>query len=144
MDLTMEQANALFNASDKIRDMANDGSLQKIHEKCSDLDSQVEGSYVKVMDSLSRIQPSSSMTDRLGDRFGIKLGQQTEEDVEAQEERAVDTQVEAFIESTKISIQEKYSELVAKDKLVSEFDLKQMRSRLASCEFAGELNRESV
>ena len=140
----MEQANALFNASDKIRDMANDGSLQKIHEKCSDLDSQVEGSYVKVMDSLSRIQPSSSMTDRLGDRFGIKLGQQTEEDVEAQEERAVDTQVEALIESTKISIQEKYSELVAKDKLVAEFDLKQMRSRLASCEFAGELNRETV
>jgi hypothetical protein len=74
MDLTIEQANTLFNAGDKIRDMANDGSLQQIHEKCSDLDSKVEASYIKVMDALSRIQPALSMTDRLGDQYGIRLG----------------------------------------------------------------------
>lgn len=52
LDLTLEEAEYLFTASDKIKAMAASGELQKLHAKCDELEESVETSYITVMDKL--------------------------------------------------------------------------------------------
>ena len=55
LDLTVKEAQMLFNANEKIREMASTGELQAFHKKCADYQSAVEKGYIKVMDQLERI-----------------------------------------------------------------------------------------
>ena len=55
LDLTMREAEQLFNANEKIREMAQSGELQTFHKKCADLQQSVKTGYIKVMDQLGRI-----------------------------------------------------------------------------------------
>ena len=50
LDLTVAEADKLFNAGDRIRAMADSGELQELHKRCSDLTQSVESGYIKVMD----------------------------------------------------------------------------------------------
>ena len=68
LDLTLKEAEMLFNANDKIREMAANGELQAFHKRCSDTQSAVETGYTNVMDQLDRIlKQISEMEDEVYD-----------------------------------------------------------------------------
>ena len=68
LDLTVKEAEMLFNANDRIKEMAANGELQAFHKKCSDTQAAVESGYVNVMDQLDRIlQQISEMEDEVYD-----------------------------------------------------------------------------
>ena len=68
LDLTLKEAEMLFNANDKIREMAANGELQAFHKRCSDTQSAVETGYPNVMDQLDRIlKQISEMEDEVYD-----------------------------------------------------------------------------
>ena len=50
LDLTLAEAEYLFNANDHIKSLAASGELQALHARCSDLTNDVETGYIKVMD----------------------------------------------------------------------------------------------
>ncbi len=54
LDLTVAEADKLYNAGDRIRDMAESGDLQALHTRCLEQAQAVESGYIKVMDSLDR------------------------------------------------------------------------------------------
>ena len=54
LDLTVNEAGKLYNASDKIKSLAESGELQELHDRCSQQAKAVESGYIKVMDLLDR------------------------------------------------------------------------------------------
>ncbi len=50
LDLTVREAQKLYSADDKLRSMADAGSLQSLHKRCADQSKAVETGYIKVMD----------------------------------------------------------------------------------------------
>ena len=50
LDLAVHECEALFSASDKIKEMAANGELAAFHAKCAELDDSVAGGYLKVID----------------------------------------------------------------------------------------------
>jgi len=56
LDLTLLEAEYLFTASDKVKEMAASGELQKLHEKCDRLQKDVDTAYIKSMDLLTRTE----------------------------------------------------------------------------------------
>ena len=48
----MSEANKLYNAGDRIREMAESGELQALHTRCLEQAQAVESGYIKVMDAL--------------------------------------------------------------------------------------------
>ena len=66
LDLTVREAEMLFNANEKIKSMAASGELQNFHKKCAETQSAVETGYLKVMDQLERnLQQISEMEDEI-------------------------------------------------------------------------------
>ena len=55
LDLTVSEAQQLYNADAKLRTMADSGSLQELHQRCADLAKNIETGYIKVMDSFDRV-----------------------------------------------------------------------------------------
>ncbi len=55
LDLTVTEAQKLYNANEKLRSMADAGSLQTLHKRCADQAKSVETGYIKVMDQLDRV-----------------------------------------------------------------------------------------
>lgn len=53
LDLTLEEAEYLFTASDKVKAMAASGELQKLHKNCDELEQRVETAYIQAMDLLN-------------------------------------------------------------------------------------------
>ena len=54
LDLTLEEATKLYAANSSIREMAETGDLQKLHQSCVDLAKAVDSGFIKVMDQLDR------------------------------------------------------------------------------------------
>ena len=52
LDLSVSEANKLYNAGDRIREMAESGELQALHTRCLEQAQAVESGYIKVMDAL--------------------------------------------------------------------------------------------
>jgi len=48
MDLTVGEAQLLFNANEKIRDMADSGELKALHERCAELSEIVDTTFKSV------------------------------------------------------------------------------------------------
>ena len=55
LDLTVAEASKLYNASDSVREAAESGELQALHQKIIDQGKAIEVGYIKVMDQLDRI-----------------------------------------------------------------------------------------
>lgn len=55
LDLVLSEASLLYNANDKIKEMAETGELQALHERCNELDTNVATQFAKVMDQLDRV-----------------------------------------------------------------------------------------
>ena len=76
LDLTLREAEFLYRANPEIKEMANSGELQALHDKCASLDDAVEKGYVQVMDQLDRVlqqvqdQEQSAYT-AMCDEFGV-------------------------------------------------------------------------
>ena len=56
LDLTMLEAEFLFTASDKVKEMAASGQLQELHSKCDSIEKEVDTAYIKSMDLLTRTE----------------------------------------------------------------------------------------
>jgi hypothetical protein len=54
LNLAIHEAESLFNANDKIKEMAASGELAAFHKKCAELDDAVSAGYLKTMDQLDR------------------------------------------------------------------------------------------
>ena len=55
MDLTLNEAEMLFSANSKVKEMAASGELAALHKRCADVESSIETGYLKVMDQLERV-----------------------------------------------------------------------------------------
>lgn len=56
LDLTLREAEYLYTANDKVKQMAESGELQNLHKKCDELASSVDTAYIKAMDILNRTE----------------------------------------------------------------------------------------
>ena len=54
LDLTVQECQALYESSDQIREMAESGELQALHQRCVDQAKAVDTGYIKVMDLLDK------------------------------------------------------------------------------------------
>ena len=54
LDLSVREAQNLYNANEEIRQMAESGELQAFHQRYNDTLQAVEGGYLRVMDQLDR------------------------------------------------------------------------------------------
>ena len=54
LDLTLEEASKLYEAGDQIRELAESGELQALHQRCVDQAKAVDTGYIKVMDLLDK------------------------------------------------------------------------------------------
>ena len=54
LDLTVSEAAKLYNTPVAIREMAEGGKLQDLHQRCRDQAKSVENNYIKVMDQLDK------------------------------------------------------------------------------------------
>ena len=54
LDLTLEEASKLYEAGDQIRELAESGELQALHQRCVNQAKAVDTGYIKVMDLLDK------------------------------------------------------------------------------------------
>lgn len=54
LDLTLDEASKLYEAGDQIRELAESGELQALHQRCVDQAKAVDTGYIKVMDLLDK------------------------------------------------------------------------------------------
>ena len=54
LDLSVTEAERLYNANDRVRGMAESGELQGLHQRCVDQQEAVQTGFIKVMDLLDR------------------------------------------------------------------------------------------
>jgi hypothetical protein len=54
LDLTLAEADQLYFANDKVKEWAETGELQKLHQRCADLNNAVETGFLKTIDQLDR------------------------------------------------------------------------------------------
>lgn len=62
--MTLRESEFLYSANDKIKGMAQTGELQKLHNRCNDLESAVETGYLKVVDHLDRALAQIAQTEQ--------------------------------------------------------------------------------
>ena len=62
--MTLKESEFLYSANDQIKEMAKSGELQKLHTRCSDLESAVETGYFKVLDHLDRAISQIAQTEQ--------------------------------------------------------------------------------
>lgn len=64
LDLTMQEADQLYFANDKVKEMAESGELQKLHQRCADLNNAVETGFLKAIDQLDRANAQITQTEQ--------------------------------------------------------------------------------
>jgi len=63
LDLTLAEAELMFAANDKIKNMAQSGELQQLHARCAELEGAVETGFLKVTDHLERVLAQLTQTE---------------------------------------------------------------------------------
>jgi hypothetical protein len=55
LELTLEQAEVLFSASDSVKNLASSGALKTLHERCTELKESSESSFLNTKDRILNI-----------------------------------------------------------------------------------------
>lgn len=54
--MTLLEAEYLYTASDKVKELAASGELQQLHKRCDTVEKDVDTAYIKSMDLLTRTE----------------------------------------------------------------------------------------
>jgi len=76
LDLSMKEVERLYNADQKLRDMAETGELQALHARCTELTNSIGSGYIKVFNSLDRTmqaicEAEQEVYDQLAENSGF-------------------------------------------------------------------------